>query len=254
MTERAQAELVGHVLVFSAIVLTIALVTVSGQAGLDELRDSRRTANMETGFSVLAHNVDDVVQGDAPSRATELELSGGSISLGEPVTVSVRATDPSGGSGGFTQSESLRPIVYEAPSGAKLVYVSGAIIIRGENGGTAMLREPRLLLDSDRTIVPIVNTSLGGESQRRVAGSVDGELRILVRTEQERRVPVASADQTVEVTITIESSRASAWESYFASELGSGADCIESENAISCTFVTDRATVVETRIGVSFDS
>lgn len=251
MSERGQAELVGYALVFSAIVLTVVLVTLSGQAGLVELRDAQRTANVDTGFSVLRNNIDDVARGGAPSRATELDLSGGTLSLGDPVVVSVRATDS--GSEAFERSRSLRPVVYEAPNGAKLIYVSGAVIARGKNGGTVMRREPRLLLDSSQTIVPIINTSLNTDRAPGAVGSVDGESRVLVRTERETRALIASTDQEVEVTITIESSRASAWEPYFESELGSGDNCTESGDAISCTFTTDQASVVEARIGVSFE-
>jgi hypothetical protein len=251
MPEQGQAELVGYALVFSAIILTVGLVTISGQAGLVELRDSQRTANVATGFSVLSKNIDDVVQGDAPSRATELDLSGGALSFGDPVTMSVRATDS--GSELFEQSRTFRPVVYEAPNGARLVYATGAVIVHGKNGGTVMRREPRLLLDSSRTIVPIVNTTLNRERGPRAVASVDGESRVLIRTERERRTQIASTDRDVEVTITIDSPRTSAWESYFERELGPGDNCIESVDDISCTFTTDRASVVEARIGISFE-
>lgn len=245
MTERGQAELVGYALVFSAIVLTVGLVTVGGQAGLVELRDSQRTAGMETGFSVLATNVDDVVRGGVPSRATELKLSGGSLSMGEPVTVTVE-------SGGQEFETSLRPVVYEAPNGARLVYTTGAVIVSGEDGGAAMVREPQLLLDPSRTIIPVINTSFDRQQRGTGAGSIGGESRVLVRTERNAPVPTTSTNTDVDLTITIDSARASAWEPYLESEIGSE-NCTAGTGFIRCTYTTGRATVVLSRIEVSFE-
>ncbi len=252
MPERAQTEVLGYALVFAVIVLTVALVTISGQAGLVDLRDSQRTANVEKGFAVLAHNVDGVAQEGVPSRSTELDLSGGQLSLGRPVTVTVKASDTSGGEV-FERSRSLRPIVYESPNGARLVYATGAVIIRGKGGNTTMLREPRMLLNTTHTIVPIVNTSLDRQQLRAASDSLDAESRVLIRTERRSRAPVASADETVDLNVTVESSRASAWKPYLEKEIDPGSEnCTVGGDSVSCTYQADRATVVVTRIAVRF--
>jgi len=243
MAERSQAEVVGYVLVFSAVVLTVGLVTMSGQAGLVELRDSQRTAGVESGFSALATNTDDVVRGGVPSRGTELGLASGTISFGEPVTVTVEATNSD-----TMVSESLRPVVYEAPSGARLVYANGAVIARGEGGGTAMLRQPRLLLSSSRTIVPIVTTTQSGDGP----GSISGESRIIVRTQRTDISEVTQIDG--EIRITVESPRASVWKQYLEAESDVDGDCGPvNDGSVSCTYDTAQASVVVAPVGVSFE-
>ena len=201
--DRGQSEVVGYVLVFSVVVLTVALVTVSGQAALVETRDTQQTANLEAGFHVLAANVDDVVRGDAPSRSTELDLSGGRVALGPPATVAVRAEYTSNGTLAFEHARATRPLVYRAESGAQLVYANGAVIVQGEDGGAAMLRRPQVLLSADRTVFPLVNTTLDRQQLRGRAASVERESRVLVRTERRKRGVLDSTDAPVELTVEI---------------------------------------------------
>lgn len=251
MAERGQAEVLGYVLVFSLVVLTVAMVTISGEVGLAELRDSQRAANVEAGFSTLANNVDDVLRGAVPSRATELDLSGGTVSMGAPITVTVSASNETGDL--FNHSRSLRPIVYETPGGTRLVYATGAVTIQ-DDGGVAMLREPRMLLSSDRSIVPIADTVFDSQQLQGGADLVDRESRVLVRTERRTHETVASTNAPVTLTITVDSPRASAWESYLESAIDPGSDdCALGGGSVSCTYETDRAAVVLSRVAVSFE-
>lgn len=252
MPERAQAEVLGYALLFSVIVLTLLIVTSSGQAGLTELRDDKQTANVEKGFVSFARNVDDLSRGDAPSRATELDLAGGRLSLGRPVTVTVEARNSTGTV--FQRSRTLEPVVYTAPDGTRLVYATGAVMLRGERGGTAVLRRPRLALSSSRTVVPLANTSLDRRQLRALASAVDRESRVLVRTERRHRRVLAATDATVDVTITVDSPRAAAWERLLDAEVDPASDdCSVSGGTVSCTYRTDSAAVVATRVAVSLE-
>lgn len=249
MTDRAQTEVLGYILVFSIVVLAVALVTVSGQSGLVDVRENQRAANVERGFVVLADNVDDVVRGRAPSRATELSLSGESLALGDPVTMNVSARDPSSGAVVFDRSLQFRPVVYATDDGTRVVYASGAVIRQGSGGGAALLREPSMLLSTERTVVSVVNTTLEAGSAQ-----VDRESRVLLRTVGRESEVVARSDSTVNLTVTVTSPRAAAWESYLETEIDPSADdCTRpSPDTVSCTFTTDRVSVVRTRVGVSF--
>jgi hypothetical protein len=251
MADRGQAEVLGYLLVFSLIVLAVAMVTVSGQAGLADLRDDQRTTNAERGFAVLADNVDDVVRG-VPSRATELELSGEQLSLGEPVTVNVTATNSSGVV--FERVWSIRPVVFRAPDGAALVYESGAVVRRGERGGAVVVREPRWVLSENRTVLPVVNTTRDSRGFRGNPASVDRESRVLVRTERRAREVVAASEQRVTLTITVDSPRAAAWEPFLERAIDPDTDvCSSGGGTVSCSYATDHATVVGSRIAVGFE-
>lgn len=254
MADRGQTEVLGYVLVFSVIVLSIAMVTTAGQAGLIELRDNQRTANVESGFSTLASNVDDVAQGGVPSRATELDLSGERLSLGPPITVTVQATDASDPSVDvFSHSRTLRPLVYHVSDGSQLIYANGGVLARGPHGGVAMLREPEMVLSPVQTIVPITNTSLNRRQLRGSGASIDRESRVLIRTERRTRRVLASTDRRVTLTVTVDSPRADAWASALDREIDpTSDDCTVNGGTAQCTYTTDRATVVATRIAISF--
>lgn len=252
MPDRATSEVLGYVLVFSLVVLTVALVTVSGQAGLADLRDNQQTANVETGFGVLAENVDDLVRDGAPSRATELDPAGGRLGLGPSVEVAVSATFQNG-TVAFDRTRTVRPLVYRGGDGAQLAYATGAVLGRGAEGGVVMLREPRLLLSRTRTVVPVVNTTLDRRQLRGAVGSVDTEGRVLVRTERRQR-RVNATDEQVDLTLAVTSPRAAAWETYLDSAIDPGSDdCSLTGNTASCSFTTDRAAVVLVRVAVSFE-
>jgi len=250
MADRAQTEVLGYVLVFAVIVLTVALVTGPGQAGLQNTRDAQQTANVEEGFAVLAENIDDVVREGVPSRATEFDLAGQRVALGPPVTVRVTATYTNG-SIAFDRTHSVRPITYRAESGAELVYVNGAVVARGQDGGVAMIREPRMVVSSDRAVVPVINTSLDRRQLRGRDEVVDRESRLLVRTE-ERGVPAVN-QTTANVTLTIEitSPRAAAWQAYLERALDG--TCSMSGDTVTCSGETGAATLVVTRVDVSLE-
>jgi hypothetical protein len=150
----------------------------------------------------------------------------------------------------FDESRSYRPIVYRPDSGTELAYANGAVIARGESGGTTMLRRPRMLLSTERTLVPVVNTTLNRRQFRGRAESVDSESRVLVRTEQRTR-QTRRTDRQVNLTVEITSPRATAWREYFEAELATS--CSQTGDTVTCTYSTDEATVVLTRIAVSFD-
>lgn len=251
MANRAQTEVLGYVLVFSIIVLTVAFVTTAGHSGLQDTRDAQQTANLEDGFAILAENVDDVVREGVPSRATELDLSGQRVGLGRPVTVRVSATYATNGTVAFNSSQSIRPLVYRAESGAELVYVNGAVIVRGQTGGVTMLRHPRLLLSPATTVIPVVNTSLDREQLRGRDEVVDRESRLLVRAERSGQRSITATAAAVTLTIEITSPRASAWKTYFETE--HGATCTLNGQTAVCQYSTESATVVITRIAISLE-
>lgn len=250
MPDRSQTEVVGYVLVFSVVVLTVALVTVAGQAALADARDTQQTGNLEEGFAVLAANVEDVGHDGVPGRSTELSLSGGELALGSPVTVSVRA-HYSNGTTAFDRLESFRPVVYRPDSGTELAYVNGAVIARGEGGGVAMLRRPRMVLSAERTVVPVVNTTLDRRQLRGQKEAVDSESRVLVRAERRGKRAVTATGGQVNLTVEITSPRSAAWREYFEDAVG--ADCTGLGDTVSCRYSREVVTVVLVRVAISFD-
>lgn len=209
MTPRAQSETLGFVFVFALITLTVGSVYALGMPTLQTAQDAERTANMERAFEVLNDNVDDVVRKGAPSRATEIKLSGGSLSVTGETTITVAANDTGSPGRNATFSMTTRPISYSDGDGTTISYVAGAIV-REDDGSAVMLSDPNWLVDDDRTVIPFVVTFPGTDRT-----SLGGRTTVLVLTEH-RSSGLAGEFRTgpgsqAEVNVTVESPNAEAW-------------------------------------------
>ncbi|MFB6071763.1 MAG: hypothetical protein ABEJ88_02225 [Halobacterium sp.] len=230
---RAVSDTLGFVLVFGIIVSTVAVVYVGGFDALTGARDAQRFANTERAFDAIDANVEDLLVRGAPSRTTEIVLSDGTLTFGEPVSFNVT-------NGGATYySTTVTPIVYRADDGDQLVYANGALF-RQYGDRAVMFDEPRIS-DGDRLFVPYVVTRAASDS---VATS--GTRRLLVRTvvrDQEVRKLEGGA---LELVVT--SPRAGAWQTYLEDELDAscsrpGGDTVRCP--LSATDVYVQAVVVD---------
>lgn len=244
MTPRAQSETLGFVLVFAIVVSTIGLVYAGGFSGLADVRDAERLNNAERAFEVLADNMEDITQRNAPSRATEVKLAGANLEITEPIGVEVNVTELSTGTVVFTGRYDLRPIVFDAGTGTEIVYVQGAVIRQqGESGIVG--HESTLMFNGSRTVIPIVQTRLDGTA------SVGGSTTVLVRADHATtNLDHANTSDTYEVWFNLTSPRAGTWQDYLEDE-GGVDSCRRSGDTVSCEIVTERVYVSTVKIDVA---
>lgn len=238
---RAQSESLGFLLIFSVVILTIGLVTVTGFTGLDNVRDFQRTSNAEQAFIVLANNVDDVVRAGAPDRTTEIRIADASLAL-ETAETSVTIAD---GNGTTNATVETHPIVYQSGSGTTIAYRSGALV-REDEGSAVLFRDPGFVLTEERVILPVVNTSPVGGAR------VGGTTAVSVRTQSGGTRVVAAGQSVDNVTLAVSSPRADVWVRYFERFEGGGpvTDVQRSGNTVEATIDTDRVYVTITRVDV----
>lgn len=233
MDDRAVSEVVGFVLVFSLVTMTIAIVFTAGFGGLQDAQRTEQVNNVERAFDVLDTNVEEIGHQGAPSRATEMRLSGGRLGFGEPTTVTVEVND-----GTEATTIETRPLVY-ANGDTEIVYELGAIV-RTDDGGSVMLTDPGHVLNDDRSAVPLLVTTKPSDGT-----SIGGHRTVLVRGSHQHTellVP-RTAD---EVTITVESPRADAWERYFEQQ---GTGSVTGTGDTTAEFVLDDG---ETSVSVTW--
>lgn len=241
---RGQSELVGFLLIFSVVVLTIAIVGMTGFAGLDSARDFQRTANAEQAFIGLATNIDDVVREGAPSRATEIRIADASLSL-QPANTTITITHENGTSN--TTTVEPHSIVYDSQTGTSLSYRSGAVI-RRDGESAVLVREPGFVLTDDEVILPVVNAS----PER--GGTVGGSTAVTVVTRTDGTRLIALGRSASNVTLRVSSRHAEVWERYFAGFEGDGpvVTVTRDGDTVAVTIATDRVYVVVHRIAVAF--
>lgn len=208
-TDRAVSDVVGYVLIFSLIVATVGVVTTVGFGTLDDRQDAERINNVERAFDVFANNMENVYRDGAPSRATEMRLAGGTLSHGEPVTITIETDDDE------TVTVVSRPLVY-SDDNSEIVYAAGAVL-RSDDGGSVMLKEPPFRADRPTALIPLIETF-------RTSGpntvSVDGAIRV---TSSARTVNTTVSNAFADADdyrITVDSPRTTAWTRYFESQDG----------------------------------
>lgn len=257
MTDRGVSNVVGFVLVFSLVLSTVVVVYAMGFPGLEQRRDAERVTNAERAFDVLADNVADVSDRGAPARATEIKLAEASLRMGEPSRLTVEITNL--GTPAPTFSTRIDPIVYAATgSDTRLVYEAGAVI-RVQNDGAVMKRDPGPVFVEDggtRTaVVPMLQTR--GVGQTSVGGSTTVRVRTDLAVAEVQNASTSGGPYDVKVTMETSPDRAAVWEAYLDDEVsaaytGVSDPCSATGGTVTCTFATDRLFVTATRVDVTF--
>lgn len=249
MSDRGVSEVLGFVLVFALVTGTIAIVYATGISGLHDAQQAEKVENVERAFDVLADNVDDLHRTGAPSRGTEVKLAGGSVRVGDPVSVQIRAENSSDPLHNATYVQTVEPIVYEDDDGPSIVYVQGAVL-RSQSEGATMLRDPDWIARSNRSVLPQINT-YGGD------GGISGSGTVLIVTQAGSRTLqppfTVDAGSTAVVNVTVTSPRAEAWERYFVDQGFDPVDSDPDDGDVTYQFETETLYVPKTSVEVTFN-
>jgi len=215
---RAVSETLGYILVFSIIVTTIATATVFGFSGLENRQAAEQVTNVERAFDVMADNFRDISRYEDPSRATEIRLADGTLSVGDPVTITVGQWNESSNQfDGEQENETFQPLVFQS-DGGEVIYESG-VVFRGSGSDSIARSSLPFVVGEETALVPVTATSVGSSSITAVGGDrttrVVGERDPPSRTLENRTI---SVDESDTLAVQIDSPRADGWERQLDSE------------------------------------
>lgn len=240
MGSRGQTETLGFVLVFAIITASIGIVYATGFTGLDDARAVEQTNNAERAFEVFADNIADITQYNAPNRATEIKLAEATLTIADPIEVTVNAGGP------LNETYSVRPIIYDGDTGERIVYAQGAIF-RESNGNAVVIRESTMLIDDRRTVLPVVRTRLSGTR------SIGGSTTVLIRSSHAQTdVIYANDSPPTPIWFNVTSPRAAAWAAHLETKAGVSA-CTVEDGTAACEIDTDRAHITLVQIDLRLD-
>lgn len=152
--ERGVSELVGFVLVFGTVVLSVALVSVVGMQSLSVHEHHQTARETDRALIGLAADFDDIVRFEGVRERThELPVRGRRIETGDSgprVDLTVEH-----GAETTTESWHLGSVVYEDRSAA-VAYEGGGVFQRSETGERTPLVEPRLTCTEETALVSLV--------------------------------------------------------------------------------------------------
>lgn len=206
---------------------------------------------MERAFDVLDDNLEDIHRGGASSRATEIRLAGGTVETAERTDLNIYAENAANSSDNETFTISPRPVMYTSPDGDTHVTYENGAVVRSDRDSHVMKSEPEWLLPGDdrvenTTVLPMISTVRQSDS----ASTGGGSTILLVAYQRSTNFGSFASDDGVEVTVTIESPRADAWERYLEErDVGTVS---RNGDEVEYTFATERLYVPETSIGIEF--
>ncbi|MFB6218191.1 MAG: hypothetical protein ABEH77_03265, partial [Halobacteriaceae archaeon] len=219
-----------------------------GVSGLEDLRATEATENVERAFDVLDSNMQDIYRRGAPSRATEIKLASGDIQVGDGVSININATNTSDSTDNTSFVMSTDPVVYDDGDGTKILYVAGAVV-RSDRGSAVMLSEPDWLASANRTVVPFVVTYNDGD--RTVLSGQGTGLLVLQRASSSLSSFTTGPDSAARVNVSVDSPRAEVWKRYFEKQGFTALDDSPGDGTVVYQFRTDEIYVPRTDIGVT---
>ncbi|MFB6163613.1 MAG: hypothetical protein ABEJ31_00470 [Haloarculaceae archaeon] len=208
-SDRAVSDVVGFVVVFGLVAVTVAFVSVGGMDSLHTARDAEQHSNAQRAFDVLSNNMVDVYRGGAPSRATEFSLADARMHTMTTATINVSGYNATNRT--FTFETTVNPIVWqpERAGQTRLVYAFGAAL-RAEREGGLVVEDPPFVLHGDRLVLPIVKTI--ADPAQSVGGST---IRVRAASTSSGVVRATTAPDSDWVWVNVTSPRAGAWQRYF---------------------------------------
>ncbi|GAB3416346.1 hypothetical protein GCM10027435_13540 [Haloparvum alkalitolerans] len=248
--DRGVSDVVGYVLVFALITASIGTVFAAGLGGLDDRRQAEQVNNVERAFDVLHDNLRDIHRNDAPSRATELRLAGGTLSFADAVSVRVgeyNETESGWVDPANTTNATIRPVRYQ--SGATSYVVEGGALFRVDRGGETVVRPPTMVRGANRTALVFLSTRAASQ------GAIGGQTTARIVAERAYRSHVRTVNATepdTHVRIEITSPRAAAWERYFERTDGFTVEAA-ADGSVAVSVETETVYVQRTPINVRFD-
>jgi hypothetical protein len=209
--ERGQSEVLGFVLSFSIILLSVGLVYSVGFGAVTSLQEGEQVDSAERAMVALGGTFENLQRGD-PARASEIRLAGGRIAVSEESAIRVTVTNASGYTETFVADTDELVYTYED---ASITYEAGAVFRRDGTGGGLVSREPVLLCSPRRAVVSVVTIDNGARS---LGG--DGSATVTVRRNETRLLyptnDSARADRADRVALDVTSPHEDLWDRYFS--------------------------------------
>lgn len=202
----AQSNLIGYVLLFGLSAVSISALILGGVPAVEQSQLAQADQNTVAAFEVLDSNINAIHRYGSPSRTTEVRLTQGTLKMGPQESITIETAD------GSAVTARPRPIIYDGESNVQITYVSGLITQTPPDGtpqnDSFLLSTPDVESTNNVTMVPIIVTAPVGI--RSASGST-----AQLRKELVRRGPVNIPRTTTELTVTVNSTRAEAWEEMF---------------------------------------
>ncbi len=218
-SEKAEGELVGHVIILGITVLGVSMISLYGIPAIYSLQDIANVKNVEQTFTVLDSQASRAVIGESPLQITNINLGGGSLtvepnSTDSPSYIMVNSTI-------FNFTIPMGKIEYQL--GDRIVAYEGGGVWSKYPSGSVMLSRPEFHYNGVTLTLPVFNisgnTSVGGRGTA-VVSVKKPETRVVFpnnsRSDWVNRTNPVNYTQVGKVYVTIRSDFYDAWAEHVA--------------------------------------
>ena len=246
-TRRGQSEVLGAVLILG---ITMAVVGSTVAIGSVAFADSRSTAELqkaEIGMTQVDSAVSLVAHGDATSRHVDPGLGGPARTTDDGVmTIEVEPEDDPANA---TEIDvEMNALVYEH-DGTTVAYQGGGVW-RSDGDHSRMVSPPEFHYRGETLTLPLVTLSSGDR--------LENGFRVRSSGPPDRRFPTEDAGNPLvggNVTITVESTYAGAWEEFFETRTEAEVTRVDDDEVeASLPTKRDGSEVTESAVGLNVDT
>ncbi|SEU10813.1 hypothetical protein SAMN04488694_1476 [Natrinema hispanicum] len=237
-TSRGQSGILGYIMIFSVVILSIGIIYVSGIASIGTYQASSELNNAEQAMVVFSNNIDDIVQEEAPRRSVEMKTTDSAVetTAKHDITITI--------GGAESTNTSLRGFAYRG-EGGDITYKAGAVI-RSEGDGAFMHETPPFKFGDDRVILNVVK--LVGQDEYQGSGT---SLVVLEDHEELSSTSYSTGvDRTVTITMEVEPDHAQMWERYFEDQASGLTKVSDDSRKVEYEIETDEVLIRESAISV----
>jgi hypothetical protein len=253
--DRGVSDVVGYILTFSIVAVSVFAATGIGFDQLGEVRSDEELKNAERAFQLIEQNFDQIQQSQAESRRSEISLDAGDLRVLAPPSTSTATVTVDGTGESYTLR--MNSLQYELDE-TILAFEGGAVFYMDKNTNTILEDGPEMFCRNrgsqpGRAIVSVVR--LEGPSGLEYSGGtigITGELNTSTALFPVNRTGADSVGEATGVTVQIDSEYDDAWAEHFLDE-ETGWSSAPASDTYECTDSDGiNVYVRETRLNLSF--
>lgn len=254
VSRRAQSQVLGFMLVVAIALSATFFVSYMGINQLSQPTADQPQAIGTAQTETHAVALEDLSTG-APYRSTEFSGAGANIRYGDAVTITVTGSSPSKTLSAI--SIQAEPLIYDVGE-TQLVSVAGAVLLQDNNGGRVLKKAPPFEIAPQQSTLRLIATEQNdGIDQTQLGENRPAVVSSHRWSSSSTRFEPTDANGDLEkatITVTIESPRWEAWQSYFRdhSQVES-VSTFPGSNEVSAEFETSRLLVQETKVHLRLD-
>ena len=231
--DRAVSEVVAFVLIFGMILVSVGLLYTVGFQAMHDYQENEQLKNAERAMDALSDNFNDVLRySGVDQRYGEISMREGTVTTsGDGTTVYVEIGDGDlsdyDGFSNFTDdNDRINLGEFRYHDGGESVAYEGGGLVRADDTGSAVLKQPRISCNEGTAIISLVSITGGDHSIQSSEG-----LGVTMDV-QDRHSTVVQNPGNVTITHSHDSSYDRAWNSALDSNGWVDGNCEEPERLV----------------------